>query len=422
MSIFFFALLQYISHVAAEASHLDHLSSAHASSNIFLKFTMRIIDNPTDLISFQGSRAMNMLRENSIILSSSSQIQYWSDLLSHVDSKVRNSTLLSLYHGIHIHNDVFSVGDLLQLVMKEFSKHRSIWNKKMDDWINIPMADIHKVMGRGDKPFIITNGLNENWGFLSGAVGTRTTTRWVNMTNHLRIHNVDRGILRHFLDSEKILLLVTNTHVDPLIGAHRKILSLPLGIKARIAIFHAADRIYNSNLNKTKLLMINNSGWGDRKKINEQVIAAFNGTVSNSYAHPSKSKSKSKLQSRAYDEHYSEIATSQFVLCPSGLGMDTYRLWETLFLGSIPVVESNAGLDRTYSSLPVLVINDYSELTPELLQRAFPCFVKHAHEFKYEHLREEYWLNLLANVTRTGVLDQVDENHPFRNKYCDFRN
>jgi hypothetical protein len=37
--------------------------------------------------------------------------------------------------------------------------------------------------------------------------------------------------------------------------------------------------------------------------------------------------------------HYLDIAQSKFVLCPSGLGFDTYRLWETIILGSIPIVE-----------------------------------------------------------------------------------
>lgn len=38
-------------------------------------------------------------------------------------------------------------------------------------------------------------------------------------------------------------------------------------------------------------------------------------------------------------DHYLQAAQSRFVLCPSGLGFDTYRLWETLLLGAIPIVE-----------------------------------------------------------------------------------
>jgi hypothetical protein len=60
--------------------------------------------------------------------------------------------------------------------------------------------------------------------------------------------------------------------------------------------------------------------------------------------------------------HHLQIASSKFVLCPSGLSMDSYRIWETLALGAIPVVESNPGLDRTYYSLPVLVVRNFSQV------------------------------------------------------------
>ena len=65
----------------------------------------------------------------------------------------------------------------------------------------------------------------------------------------------------------------------------------------------------------------------ERTMINTLISNAFNGTVRNTYDPKSKR------------DHYRDIAESEFVLCPSGLGFDTYRLWETLILGSIPIVE-----------------------------------------------------------------------------------
>jgi hypothetical protein len=104
----------------------------------------------------------------------------------------------------------------------------------------------------------------------------------------------------------------------------------------------------------------------------------------------------------------------------TGLGFDTYRLWETILAGSIPVVESNAGFDRTYSNLPVLVVRNYSDLTPALLDRAYPCIQQHAHRYNYHHLTEKYWVDLVQTAVRTGSNAHVMEQHPFRNKYCDF--
>jgi len=38
-------------------------------------------------------------------------------------------------------------------------------------------------------------------------------------------------------------------------------------------------------------------------------------------------------------EFYELIASYEFVLCPAGNGIDTYRLWEALYLGSTPVID-----------------------------------------------------------------------------------
>lgn len=146
------------------------------------------------------------------------------------------------------------------------------------------------------------------------------------------------------------------------------------------------------------------------KAINAQVSAAFNYTVVNSY---------NTAGGQTVDHHFAS-ASARFVLCPSGLGFDTYRLWETLLIGSIPIVESNAGFDRTYSNLPVLVVRNFGDVTPQLLRRAYPCFVRHAHLYNYRHLTESYWLDLVFTAVRTGSNAHVTRQHPFRNKYCDF--
>ena len=82
-----------------------------------------------------------------------------------------------------------------------------------------------------------------------------------------------------------------------------------------------------------------------RQEINKIVSRNFNHTIRNTY-NTDKSRQKevyrSPISNRTLEvDHYLEAAQSKFVLCPSGLGFDTYRLWETLMLGSIPIVESN---------------------------------------------------------------------------------
>ncbi len=154
-----------------------------------------------------------------------------------------------------------------------------------------------------------------------------------------------------------------------------------------------------------------------RKSINEMVIAAFNHSISNEYQSHSHS-SRSPTVSSDWRHH---IIASKFVLCPSGFSFDSFRVWETLLLGSIPVVESNpSGLDRTLSSLPVLVVRNFEDLSPLFMERAYECFVRHAHLFRYEHLQATYWRELVEETATKGNIDRITENHLRRNRYCDF--
>lgn len=158
------------------------------------------------------------------------------------------------------------------------------------------------------------------------------------------------------------------------------------------------------------------------------VSTRFNHTVNNSYSLSGKlsfpltwSESlRRNLTHFSIHKHIYEIAISKFVLCPSGLGMDTYRLWETLLLGSIPIVESNAGFNRVYSKLPVFVIPNYTDLTPALLEAAYPCFVKHLESFDYRLLLEKYWIDLLFTSIDRSSIEMMSRNHPPENPYCAF--
>ena len=48
--------------------------------------------------------------------------------------------------------------------------------------------------------------------------------------------------------------------------------------------------------------------------------------------------------------------------CPAGNGIDTHRLWETLYMGGIPVIKSNKLLNFLVKDLPVIIVKSWDEL------------------------------------------------------------
>lgn len=62
---------------------------------------------------------------------------------------------------------------------------------------------------------------------------------------------------------------------------------------------------------------------------------------------------------RAYSGH-------AFVLSPHGRGLDCYRTWEALLCGAIVIVKRSP-LDPLYRGLPVVIVDDWREITPAAL-------------------------------------------------------
>lgn len=95
-----------------------------------------------------------------------------------------------------------------------------------------------------------------------------------------------------------------------------------------------------------------------------------------------------------YLEYLRSIKKSKFVLCPRGNGIDTHRLWETLYMGSIPIIK----YEKTYETcidLPVVFINDWSEITIDFLNSTYE---KMSHSnYNFEKLKMNYWYNFILS-------------------------
>jgi hypothetical protein len=92
-----------------------------------------------------------------------------------------------------------------------------------------------------------------------------------------------------------------------------------------------------------------------------------------------------------------DLAASKFVLAPRGTGLDTYRLWEALYLGSIPIVKTSS-LDILYADLPVLIVKDWEEVTEEFLHQKYAELQKR--QFSLEKLDFSYWQSCIFNCQK----------------------
>jgi hypothetical protein len=90
--------------------------------------------------------------------------------------------------------------------------------------------------------------------------------------------------------------------------------------------------------------------------------------------------------------NWKNITQFAFVLSPFGWGMDCHRTWEALCLGAIPILKA-PGFKPMFEDLPVLIVNEWTEITRTLLDNTIQSFK--TKEFKYEKLTLTYWTDLI---------------------------
>ena len=149
--------------------------------------------------------------------------------------------------------------------------------------------------------------------------------------------------------------------------------------------------------NKSIFVSVNNSA------IDKEVLAYINFTVS---TYPNDrglilekfSKldwtrvGKTETTESGNRKYLEDIKKSKFVFCPRGNGIDTHRLWESLYMGSIPIVKyENA--HHLFKDLPILFINDWNQITRDFLNDKYDEIS--SMDWNFDKLKISYWKNFI---------------------------
>lgn len=96
-------------------------------------------------------------------------------------------------------------------------------------------------------------------------------------------------------------------------------------------------------------------------------------------------------------KYLQEIKSSKFIFCPRGNGVDTHRIWEALYMGSIPIVKYHK-THHLLTDLPILFIRDWSEITKEFLEGKYLEIIDT--EWNLDKLKISYWENFILDKIR----------------------
>jgi hypothetical protein len=256
----------------------------------------------------------------------------------------------------------------------------------IDDVLN----RINKGLLKFPKKFIAVGNMDENWGWASSCFMNRTASWGFSYDQSLgpmkSNHNKE---LLPFLDDPNLIMLVINQHHNI---THPKVLTLPRGVFPLNSkyIWDTSLKVLRTGIKKQRLVTSGSSSWGPRPEILSCVKHQLGQDLFISTARLSKYK-------------FMEMAASSYAtLAVPGLGYDTFRLWESLTLGTMPILEKGVGFDRLLHKLPALLVEDFAEVTPEIVRQAYIECLYRVDEWEYKRLTQRFWVRLLYKVSETG--------------------
>lgn len=71
------------------------------------------------------------------------------------------------------------------------------------------------------------------------------------------------------------------------------------------------------------------------------------------------------------DDYAEQLNLYKFILCPEGNGIDTHRVWESLYAGSVPIVQKHISMS-TLENLNAIEVDDFSSIDVNLIDNYSP--------------------------------------------------
>jgi len=250
------------------------------------------------------------------------------------------------------------------------------------DWI------IDETMHAFD-PELVCNGdtlfLNANWcAFFFEKIHPQIEAHYILVTHNSVFHAP--GNYEHYLnDSTLVAWFAKNTMI-----MHPKMYPLPLGIANKYwphGNTNNLDEARNQllTIEKEILLYINFD-----TNTNPTRADIYNYFVPQPFSYVQKPK--------LFNEYLYDLTRSKFVISPPGSSLDCHRIWEALLVNCIPIV-IHSPLDLLLHDLPVLIINDWHEVTESFLNKKYEEIK--TRKYNQDKIFVHYWINQMQEIKQT---------------------
>jgi len=218
------------------------------------------------------------------------------------------------------------------------------------------------------------------------------------------------GEYANYLNDSKIIAWFSR---NPSIRFHEKFIPIPIGVNCKFPTnmhrkeIHTMNLVSEEKVEKKHVLYLN---------IGVQTYPDERQDVYDLFSQKNYCFTSSRVSLSEYLHH---IKSSVFILSPRGNGLDCFRTWEAMLMGSIPIVTTSF-LDPLFEDLPVVIIDSWQNINKELLLKKFNELKNKS--FSFEKLFMGYWQKEInKRLSLAGVSRRVsyfDEECLYENPFA----
>ena len=119
-----------------------------------------------------------------------------------------------------------------------------------------------------------------------------------------------------------------------------------------------------------------------------------------------------------YESYINELADHRMVVCPRGNGLDCHRMWETLYVNRIPIIEKNK-ISDFFDCMPVLILDDWIQLNDEhFIEMKYQEILQKRLSANMKYSQMNYWVSKISKISawienrfltsRTDIIRLID--------------
>jgi hypothetical protein len=100
-----------------------------------------------------------------------------------------------------------------------------------------------------------------------------------------------------------------------------------------------------------------------------------------------------KGQKKPFKDYLEDLSSSKYCISPPGAGIDCHRIWESIAVGTIPIVERCHNISF-HSKMPIMIIDDWTEVTKEELNHKYDFYTSVMYDKSPIYM--DYWIEKIG--------------------------